>query len=321
MRLTNLHDLPKVRDRLTYLYVERARIDREAKAIAIHNVDGVTPVPCAGLACLMLGPGCTITHAAVVTLADCGCLVVWCGESGVRFYSAGVGATRNADNLRRQAALSSNQRTRLLVVRRLYGMRFEEKLPAELTLQQIRGREGVRVREAYARMAAATGVAWSGRSYNRGKWGDADPVNRALSAANSCLYGICHAAIVAAGYSPALGFIHIGKQLSFVYDVADLYKADLTVPVAFRAAASVTQHLEREVWRACRDVFARERLLERIVRDMDYALQVPIPVDSYVPGDFDEDAALPGGLWDPEEGAVAGGTNYGELEEASEEEQ
>jgi CRISP-associated protein Cas1 len=321
MRLTNLHDLPKVRDRLTYLYVERARIDQEAKAIAIHNAEGLTPVPCAGLACLMLGPGSTITHAAVLTLADNGCLVVWCGEEGVRFYSAGVGTTRNADNLLRQAALSSNQRTRLLVVRRLYNMRFEDKLPADLSLQQIRGREGVRVREAYARMSAETGVPWSGRSYNRGNWRDADPVNRALSAGNSCLYGICHAAIVAAGYSPALGFIHIGKQLSFVYDVADLYKADMTVPAAFRAAATVTQHLEREVRRACRDIFAKERLLERIVRDMDYALQVPIPMDSYAPGDFDEDAALPGGLWDPEQGAVSGGTNYSEgIEDVPDEE-
>ncbi|MCC6680465.1 MAG: CRISPR-associated endonuclease Cas1 [Phycisphaeraceae bacterium] len=70
---------------------------------------------------------------------------------------------------------------------------------------------------------------WQGRTYNRKEWFAGDPVNRALSAANTCLYGLVHAAIISAGYSPAIGFIHTGKQLSFVYDIADLYKAELTI--------------------------------------------------------------------------------------------
>ena len=86
--------------------------------------------------------------------------------------------------------------------------------------------------------APIRGVPWAGRAYRREQWGSADPINRALSAANSCLYGICHAAIVSAGYSPALGFIHTGKMLSFVYDIADLYKSKLTIPVAFRVVAA-----------------------------------------------------------------------------------
>jgi CRISP-associated protein Cas1 len=311
MLTRNLHELPKVRDRFSYLYVDRCRVDREDKAIAIHDVTGITPVPCAALALLMLGPGATITHAAILTLVDNGCLVVWCGEHGVRFYGAGQGTTRNAANLLHQARLCSRRSTRLLVVRRMYAMRFEESLPDSLTLQQIRGKEGVRVRDAYARMSLETGGAWKGRSYNRGNWGGADPVNRALSSANSCLYGLCHAAIVAAGYSPALGFIHTGKQLSFVYDIADLYKVEMTIPVAFEIAAQAPKNLERETRQACRDIFARKRILERVVRDIDHVLQVPPSPEDDPSTDFDADPAMPGGLWDPEKGTVEGGKAYG----------
>ena len=150
MRIKDLHQLPKVRDRLSYLYVEHCRIDQEARAIAIHNADGVTPVPCASLALLMLGPGTRITHAAVLALADNGCLMVWCGEQGVRCYACGQGVTRNAKNLLHQARLATRRSTRLTVVRRLYQMRFEEKLDDSLSLQKIRGMEGVRVRDDYA---------------------------------------------------------------------------------------------------------------------------------------------------------------------------
>jgi CRISPR-associated protein Cas1 len=217
---------------VSYLYVEHCRIDQEDKAIALHDKNGKTPVPCASLVMLMLGPGTSITHAAIRALADNGCLVIWSGEENVRFYAQGMGETRSARNLLRQARLCSNPDRRLQVVLRMYQHRFDEPLGGGMTLRQIRGREGIRVRESYARASRATGVPWHGRSYVSTNWAAADPVNRALSCANSCLYGICHAAIVSMGYSPALGFIHTGKMLSFVYDIADLYKADLTIPLA-----------------------------------------------------------------------------------------
>lgn len=311
MRLKDLHALPKVRDSFSYLYVEHSRIDRESKAIAVHDAEGKIPVPCANLTALMLGPGTSITHAAVQTLADNGCLVLWAGEQGVRFYAAGMGETRAARNLLRQAYLCTHDQMRLRVVRRLYEMRFTEALAPELTLQQIRGREGIRVREAYRQASSVTGISWSGRSYRRESWADADPVNRALSAANSCLYGICHAAIISAGYSPALGFIHTGKMLSFVYDIADLYKVEMTIPLAFRVVAQTGgMNMEGEIRRACRDIFHERRLLQSIVPDIERALDVINPaIDSDVP-DYDADEALPGGLWDPEAGAAPGGVNW-----------
>lgn len=307
----DLHILPKVRDSWSYLYVEHCRVDQEDKAIAVHDVNGKVPVPCATLGLLMLGPGTTVTHAAMRTLADNGCSVLWVGEQGVRTYAQGLGETRGSRHLLRQAQLCADPALHLAVVRRMYEVRFAEGLDRRLTLQQIRGKEGIRVRESYARASRETGVVWQGRSYRRDAWDAADPINRALSAANSCLYGLCHAAIVSSGYSPALGFIHTGKQLSFVYDIADLYKADLTIPAAFRAVAESGEQikgLEGRVRRACRSSFQEGRLLARIVADIDRVLAVT-EGEEPVEEDYDADMAAPGGWWDPRWGAVEGGVN------------
>lgn len=307
--MKDLHTLPKVRDSLSYLYVEHCKIDQEDKAIALHDVDGKTSVPCASLTLLMLGPGTNITHAAIRALADNGCLVLWGGEEGVRMYAQGMGETRSATNLLRQARLCSDPDLRLRVVLRMYELRFDEPIDEDLTLQQIRGREGMRVRATYARESKRTGVVWQGRTYNAAQWNASDPINKALSCANSCLYGVCHAAIVSAGYSPALGFIHTGKMLSFVYDVADLYKTSITIPVAFTAVAEGTDNLERRVRQTCRDVFRSERLLQRVIPDLDWVLGVDQDEMAGRGIDFDVTDATPGGLWDNKLGEVAGGIN------------
>lgn len=307
MRIQDLHVLPKFRDGWSYLYVEHCRVDKEHRAIAVHDASGRVPVPCANLALLMLGPGVSITHAAISVLTDHGCLVAWCGEEGVRFYAVGMGETRGANNFLHQARMWAEPDLRIEVVRRLYQLRFDDMLAPELTLQQIRGMEGVRVRDAYAKASRETGVAWSGRSYRRDKWGDADPVNRALSAANSCLYGICHAAIVSGGFSPALGFVHTGKMLSFVYDIADLYKTEITIPVAFQVAAEEKDALERRVRVMCRDRFVATRVLERIIPDIQQVLMLKKKGGFDGNVTFDQDAAAPGSLWDPLEGEVPGG--------------
>jgi len=212
----------------------------------------------------------------------------------------------------------ADENLRMQVIRHCYKLRFSENLSQELTLQQIRGMEGIRVREAYAKASRETGVTWTGRNYSRNKWAQTDLVNRALSSANSCLYGICHAAIVSTGFSPALGFIHTGKQLSFVYDVADLYKTEVTIPVAFRIAAEEQENgLERNVRIACRDAFAETRLLERIVPDIQDILMLPRRGKrDNTP--YDQDAAAPGPLWDPSEGEVKGGQLYPEEEKTEE---
>ena len=297
MPMDDLHVLPKFRDALSFLYLEHGRIDRHENSIAFYDQEGMTPVPASSLAVLMLGPGTRVTHQAVAVLAENNCLVIWCGEENVRFYACGMGGTRSASPLLRQARLASNEITRLEVVTRMYRMRFMEEVDPSLTIEQLRGKEGIRVRETYARVSRETGVPWTGRSYDRLYWRSADPVNRALSAANSCLYGLCHAAILSAGYSPAIGFIHTGKQLSFVYDIADLYKTELTIPLAFKTAADSPPNLERQVRLSLRDIFRETKLVQRVIPDIRLALgETGVEVDS----ELDEDPALPTDLWTPE---------------------
>lgn len=309
---TDLHLLPKFRDRVSYLYVEHAVVEREQHSIALYTQDEdgepcMTQVPVCDIALLMLGPGTKLSHAAVDVLARNNSLVAWVGEEGVRLYAFGTGGTHSATRLLRQAAMVSDPAVRLATVRKLYGMRFPEATDPDVTIEQLRGKEGYRVREAYRLAAERHGIDWQGRNYDRNVWQGADPANRALSAANACLYGVCHAAVLSMGFSAAMGFIHTGKQLSFVYDLADLYKLDLVVPVAFAAAAEGGEDIDRRVRHALRDGFRETRFLERVADDL-MAIFGP---DEDDPEAYDDDPARPGDLV----GGAAGGVSYAEKEE------
>ncbi len=295
--MRNLQELPKLRDSLSYLYLEHGRLEQDAKSVAfIDKNGGFTPIPAANLSVLMMGPGTTVTHAAIKALADNGCIVIWSGQDGTRMYATGIGETRKAYRLLKQAELATDPDKRMVVVRQMYQFRFQEQFSSTLTLEQVRGKEGARVREAYATASRETGILWHGRRYDRGNWGNADPINRAISAANAMLNGLCHTAIVSGGYAPALGFIHTGKQLSFVYDIADLYKADITIPLAFRVTAKGTEKLEQRIREACRETFKKEKLLQRILPDIDHILQTEniIPDDAPNP---DTDPGVPTPWW------------------------
>lgn len=300
-------DLPKIRDSISYLYFEYGRIEQSKLGVEYVNKQGRILIPAAGLTTLMLGPGTTVTHAAVRSLARTGCLVIWCGEEGVRFYAQGLGETHKAYKLMHQASLSTSPELRMRVVDRMYRLRFRENLPGDLSIEQVRGLEGRRVRDAYAEAATRYGVPWRGRNYDRESWDSADPLNKALSAANACLGGISHAAVLSAGYNTGLGFIHQGKQLAFVYDVADLYKTRLTVPVAFSVVADLNegmvalQKLETEVRKRCRQAFRNLKMLARIVPDMDNLLDLE---SELLPDGFDpdDDPALPTPWWTPPAG-------------------
>lgn len=306
--------LPRVEDGLSFLYIEHARIEQEHQAVVMYDASGRVPLPAAALAVLMLGPGTTITHAAVSALCDGGCSIAWCGEGSTRFYAAGAGETQRAANLLAQAVAWADPRQHHEVVLRMYRVRFDETPQSNLNIAQLRGMEGVRVRDTYARLSRETGVAWRGRAYKTGAWDAADPVNRALSVANAALYGVCHAAIVSTGFSAGLGFIHTGKMLAFVYDVADLYKCETTIPAAFAAAVDGPQNIEARARRAARDRFHRARLLERIVPDIQRVLGLKVDDAhelSLVPDETD-----PAKLWDPS-GELRGGHNYAETEDES----
>lgn len=275
--------LPRVSDSWSFVYVEAARIEREAHAVMVSTEQHSLRLPSAQFVSILAGPGTSITHAASTLLAERGCSLIWCGESAVRFYGSATPETHVSHTLERQAQAWAYPQARAEVARCMYRLRFaDEELPETTTIEQLRGREGARMREIYADLAHRHGVAWHGRNYHDDSgWSD-EPIQQAISVANSCLYGVCHAAIVAIGMSPGLGFVHTGNQRSFVWDVADLYKAHLTLPIAFAAVAAGTQDVAQRVRRACRDAFYQQRLLERIVPDMYRLFELPLPGVRYI---------------------------------------
>jgi CRISPR-associated protein Cas1 len=263
----------QIKERLSILFVEKGNVDVLDGAFVVVDKNGVrTHVPLGGVACLMLEPGTRISHAAVALASRVGTLLVWVGEAGVRLYSSGQPGGARSDRLLYQARLALEETTRLKVVRRMYARRFGEEPPLKRSVEQLRGIEGARVREMYKQIASTYRVEWKARNYDTEDWEIGDIPNRCLSAATACLYGVTEAAVLAAGYAPAVGFIHTGKPLSFVYDIADLYKFETVVPVAFRVAAKVYTNPEQEVRLGCRDAFRQNRLLERIIPDIEEVL-------------------------------------------------
>lgn len=291
-----------IKERLSILYVEKGRLDVLDGAFVVVDKNGVrTHIPIGGVACLMLEPGTRVSHAACALAARVGTLLVWVGEAGVRLYSAGQPGGARADRLLYQARLALDPELRLKVVRKMYSMRFGEDAPARRSVQQLRGIEGARVREMYKRIAGSYGVAWKARNYDTDDWDRADIANRCLSAATACLYGVTESAVLAAGYAPAVGFIHTGKPLSFVYDVADVYKFDTVVHAAFKIAARKANNPEQQVRLACRDIFRETNLLERIIPGIE---------DMLAAGEIDPpgppDDAVPPAIPDPESIGDAG---------------
>jgi CRISPR-associated protein Cas1 len=300
-------DVHRIEDRVSSLYAERCHIDRDDNAIVLVNKARVVHVPAAFLAVLLIGPGSRITHAAIALLADSATSVCWVGEQGVRLYASGLSAARGSQLQLRQAWLVTRPKERVAVARRMYDMRFPGEDTSTLTLQQLRGREGTRVRRLYAEHSRRTGVPWTKREYKAGDaFAAGDDVNRVLSAANSALYGICHAVITGIGASPALGFVHTGSALSFVLDIADLYKAEMTIPLAFDLTArGLTAECDART--ALRDAVVQHKLLSRIVTDIKRLL---VPEGSYL---AENDLH---GLWDEGETVVRAERNWGNAFEA-----
>jgi CRISPR-associated protein Cas1 len=268
-----------MKERAGIIFLRYGQLDVLDSAFVLIDENGVrVQIPIGGLACIMLEPGTRVSHAAVVLAAQVGCLLVWVGESGVRLYASGQPGGARADRLLYQARVALDEDARLNVVREMFRRRFGEDAPSRRSIDQLRGIEGARVREMYKLIARKYGVEWKSRNYDRAQWDSADIPNRCLSSATACLYGLSEAAILAAGYAPAIGFLHRGKPQSFVYDVADVYKFETVVPAAFEIAARIAKGKgdgsapERQVRIACRDLFRKTGVLEKIIPSIEEML-------------------------------------------------
>lgn len=302
---TELTELPRIDDRVTFIYIEHAKINRQDSAITVADQRGIVRIPAAMVGVLLLGPGTDISHRAVELIGDTGTSMVWVGERGVRHYAHGRALAHSTRFLERQAKLVSNMRSRLDVARKMYQLRFPDEDVSTLTMQQLRGREGARVRRAYRLYSKKYNVFWDKREYNPDDFESGTPVNQALSAANVALYGIVHSVIVAIGMSPGLGFIHTGHDKSFVYDIADLYKVEYTIPVAFEIAseAEPEDDVGRIARQRMRDKCVDGKIMKRIVQDVQYLMDVSQDEELFI------DTI---NLWDDKEHLVEYGVSYRE---------
>ena len=265
MTFTPLKPIP-MKDRISMIFLEYGQVDVKDGAFVLIDKTGIrTHIPVGSIACIMLEPGTRVSHAAVRLAAQVGTLLVWVGEAGVRLYASGQPGGARSDRLLYQAKLALDDSLRLKVVRKMYALRFGEEPPQRRSVDQLRGIEGARVRSSYKILAKQYGVEWHGRRYDPKDWEAGDVINQCISAATSCLYGITEAAVLAAGYAPAVGFIHTGKPLSFVYDIADIYKFDSVIPLAFQIASKNPYAPDKQVRLACRDIFREQKILKRII--------------------------------------------------------
>lgn len=300
--------LPRIADSLSFLYLDIVRIhqdDTGVRAEVTSEQRGTETIylPTAALSCVLLGPGTSITARALATLARHGTTVVITGAGGVRTYAAALPDSLTTTWLERQTRAWADDNQRLAVATAMYEKRFGKgSVPPGTSLAQLRGLEGQRVKAHYRLLAQQHRIGRFRRTYDPASWDTQDPVNLALSSANTCLYGIVHAAILALGCSPALGFVHQGNQQALVYDIADLYKADLTIPLAFSLHSSTNP--EAEARRSFRDGLRLFKLLPRIVTDLQDLLDpgtsrdVPDPEEQMVD------------LWDPVVGSQPAGINH-----------
>jgi len=302
--------LPRIADALSFVYLDVVRVVQDSTGVCalVESPRGEERVyiPTAALSCVMLGPGTSITQPALTTFARHGTTVLCVGSGGVRCYSGMTADTLTTEWLEKQVRSWSDEQRRLEVATQMYVMRFGTRPPGDTNLAQLRGMEGQRVKALYRMLAAKYRIGRFKRSYDPADWDSQDPVNQALSAANTCLYGIVHAATLALGCSPALGFVHTGTQYAWIYDIADLYKAKLTIPLAFSLHSSTQP--ERDARLKFREDLRLFRLLPTIVTDIQRLLDPEREAADSQPGDSMVN------LWDPEAGSVPAGVNYGHEE-------
>jgi CRISP-associated protein Cas1 len=264
-----LETLTQAKDRWTPLYLEHGRVEVDDSSVKWLGADGLLcRIPVATVSALILGPGTTVTHAAMKACGESNTPVCWTGEDSLRFYAFGLAPNHTNDMPRLHAEAWADKRRRTLIARRMFKMRFPDVDVDSKSVKELRGMEGLRVRELYGQLGLQHGVTWKGRNYDRNNWEIADDINRALSAANSSLYALCAAVICSLGYVPSLGFVHDAGTLPFVYDVADLYKHLATIPAAFVAVHQDPKDAGDLVRKLLKQNVEEHRILQRLPKDL-----------------------------------------------------
>lgn len=261
-------ELPRIEDRISFVYTDNCRLEKDDGAVRIIMNDGNMDIPAAQLVVLMLGPGTTVTHRMIQTASEAGMCIVWVGEEGVRFYAGGNPLSGDTKLLIKQAKIVSNEKLRIAAAKRMFNIRYPGENITELSMRQLLGREGTKVGKRYRELSEQYGVPWNGRKYNSDDFNSNDPLQNALSCANACLYGICYSVIYSLGLSPGLGIVHTGLAKSFVLDIADIYKEQISFPVAFSEISKGNRDLDKRIRTSMRDIIKDKRFLKCLVSDI-----------------------------------------------------
>ncbi|MCS6803421.1 MAG: type I-E CRISPR-associated endonuclease Cas1e [Dehalococcoidia bacterium] len=225
-------------------------------------------IPYQGISMILLGPGTSLTHDVFRLCARHGTLLAAVGEGGVKLYTAPPMGQGRSDVARIHAERWADPRRRLDTARRLYAWRFGRVLPHR-DIETLRGIEGARLKESYRLVAERFGIVWHGRWYDRNQPLAADLPNQAINHAATFVEAAAEIAVAAVCALPPLGFIHEDSSIAFTLDIADLWRVDLTLPLAFAAVRAYldgkSESLEREVRYRAALAFRREKLIPRMI--------------------------------------------------------
>lgn len=262
--------LPQVKDKYPFLYLERGRLEVDDSSVKwVDSTGQVIPLPIATLNTLLLGPGTSVTHEAIKTTTAANCAVCWVGEDSLLFYAAGFLPTADTRNLRHQIQLAADPEAAVEVARRMFACRFPEADVKGKNIKEMMGMEGYRVKNLYQEKAEQYKVGWKGRQFTPGKFELGDVTNQVLTSVNAALYGILCSAVHSMGYSPHIGFVHSGSPLPFVYDIADLYKEELCIDLAFSLTRELAGRYDKHIVSAAfRERVIRMNLLAKVGDDI-----------------------------------------------------
>jgi CRISPR-associated protein Cas1 len=225
-------------------------------------------IPYQGVSMILLGPGSTVSHDALRLLARHGTLLAAIGEGGVKFYTAPPMGQGRSEVARKHARLWADDTARLDVARRMYAFRFGRVLPHK-DITVLRGIEGGRMKKTYQILAEEHGVVWKGRRYNRQNPNGTDIPNQAINHAATFVEAAADVAVAAVGALPPLGFIHEDSSNAFTLDIADLYRAEITIPLAFKVARQAIDDpdllLERTLRREAAKQFRKQKLISKMI--------------------------------------------------------
>lgn len=271
-------------DRHGVIYLDRGRLEVEDGCLRFVAAGGGAldagdyQLPHQSVSIILIGPGSSVTHDALRILAVHGCALAAVGAGGVRFYTAPPLLPDTSSLARRQVMLWSQPKERVVIARAMYTLRFGEEVKAR-TLDMLRGMEGARLKRLYELTAQKFGVPWNGRRYDRSNPNAADLPNQAINHAASAVEAAAAIAVAATATIPQLGFIHEDSGQSFVLDIADLVRHDVTLPIAFGAAKHVMkrrdENLERVVRTRAAELLTSSQVVSRLIDNIKTLLEPP----------------------------------------------